>query len=173
MRKLITISLIFISILLILSGCSNHAFKVVAITVNPTPKQKGLLAIACTAQFGKSEPIFIKGENKTDTLNIYSTDTVLITKNDTVQITVTNTIKTIVNNNRTDTIREGNKAREWLLESQIRDKDNIISNLNNEVEQKTDKIKDQRQKLVIAMIGYGIELLLIILFIYSKVRGKI
>jgi hypothetical protein len=171
MRKLIIASLILIGILL--SGCTNKAFKTVAITTNPTEKQKGLLAIACTAQFGKSEPQIIEGKTKTDTLNIYSTDTVLITKNDTVLITVTNTVKTIVNNNRTDTIRQGDKAREWLLESRMRDKDNQISNLNNDNKQKTDKIIDQRHKLVIAMIGYGIELLALILFVALKVRGKI
>ena len=172
MRKLITISLIFISILLILSGCSNHAFKVVAITVNPTPKQKGLLAIACNNQF-KQSPHLIKGELRIDTLTINSSDTVTINKFDTVQVTITNTVKAIVTQFRTDTIKEGNPYKESLLESQLRDKDNVISNLENENKQKGEKIKDQMSKLVIAMIGYGLQLLALIIFVVIKVRGRI
>ncbi|WP_230687865.1 hypothetical protein, partial [Streptococcus pneumoniae] len=41
---------------------TNHKPKQIK---NPTPKQKGLLAIACSNQFGKSEPIFVKGETIT------------------------------------------------------------------------------------------------------------
>ena len=171
MRKLITFTIIFISILLIF-GCSNQAFKVVATTVNPTPKQKGLMAIACNNQF-KQTPQFIKGELRIDTLTINSSDTVTINKFDTVQVTITNTVKAIVTQFRTDTIREVNSAREYLLESQIRDKENVISNLENENKQKGEKIKDQRSKLVIAMIGYGLQLLALIVFIVIKVRGKI
>ena len=114
MRKLITFTIILISILLILSGCSNHAFKVVATTVNPTPKQKGLLAIACNNQF-KQSPQFIKGELRIDTLTINSSDTVTMYKLDTVQVTITNTVKAIVTQFRTDTIKEGIPYRESLL----------------------------------------------------------
>lgn len=185
MRKLITISLIFISILLILSGCSNHAFKVVATTVNPTPKQKGLLAIACNNQFGKSEPIFIKGETVTKIDTIFSTDSALIEviktlpciyNYDSLLKVIKASIKPILINTTAETTNKyvaPDKAREYLLESQLRDKENIISNLENENKQKGEKIKDQRGKLVIAMIGYGIELLALILLIYLKLKSKI
>ena len=171
MRKLIILSLIVISIMLIF-GCSNHAFKVVATTVNPTPKQKGLLAIACNNQF-KQTPQFTKGELRIDTLTINSSDTVIINKFDTVQVTITNTVKAIVTQFRTDTIKEGNPYKEYLLESQLRDKDYVISNIENENKQKGEKIKDQRSKLVIAMIGYGLQLLALIIFVVIKIRGRI
>ena len=172
MRKLITISLIFISILLILSGCSNHAFKVVAITVNPTPKQKGLLAIACNNQF-KQTPQFIKGELRIDTLTINSSDTVTIHKLDTVQVTITNTVKAIVTQFRTDTIKEGNPYRESLLESQIRDKENVISNLQHKSVQ-DDKIKARlrRNGLILTSL-FTIMLVAIFVQIYLKLKSKI
>ena len=154
---------------LLMASCNNHAFKVVATTVNPTPKQKGLLAIACNNQF-KQTPQFIKGELRIDTLTINSSDTVTIHKLDTVQVTITNTVKAIVTQFRTDTIKEGNPYKESLLESKIRDKENVISNLGNENKQKGEKIKDQRGKLVIAMIGYGLQLLALIVFIVIKIK---
>lgn len=172
MRKLITFTIIFISILLILSGCSNHAFKVVATTVNPTPKQKGLLAIACNNQF-KQTPQFIKGELRIDTLTINSSDTVTINKFDTVQVTITNTVKAIVTQFRTDTIKEGNPYKESLLESQIRDKENVISNLQHKSVQ-DDKIKARlrRNGLIVTSL-FTILLVAIFVRIYLKLKSKI
>ena len=172
MRKLITISLIFISILLILSGCSNHAFKVVATTVNPTPKQKGLLAIACNNQF-KQSPQFIKGELRIDTLTINSSDTVTINKFDTVQVTITNTVKAIVTQFRTDTIKEGNPYRESLLESQLRDKENVISNLENEKIQIKHKLSVARRNGAIVLGLWILTLVAIFVRIYLKLKSKI
>ena len=172
MRKLITFTIIFISILLILSGCGNHAFKVVATTVNPTPKQKGLLAIACNNQF-KQTPQFIKGELRIDTLTINSSDTVTINKFDTVQVTITNTVKAIVTQFRTDTIKEGNPYKESLLESQIRDKENVISNLQNKSVH-DDKIKARlrRNGLIVTSL-FTILLVAIFVRIYLKLKSKI
>lgn len=172
MRKLITFTIIFISILLILSGCSNHAFKVVATTVNPTPKQKGLLAIACNNQF-KQTPQFIKGELRIDTLTINSSDTVTINKFDTVQVTITNTVKAIVTQFRTDTIKEGNPYRESLLESQIRDKENVISNLQHKSEQDDEiKARLRRNGLIVTSL-FTILLVAIFVRIYLKLKSKI
>ena len=171
MRKLITISQIFISILLIF-GCSNHAFKVVATTVNPTPKQKGLLAIACSNQF-KQSPQFIKGELRIDTLTINSSDTVTINKFDTVQVMITNTVKSIVNHYQTDTIREVNAAREYLLESQLRDKENVISNLENEKAQIKHKLSVARRNGSIVLGLWMLTLVAIFVRIYLKLKSKI
>ena len=172
MRKLITFTIIFISILLILSGCSNHAFKVVATTVNPTPKQKGLLAIACNNQF-KQTPQFIKGELRIDTLTINSSDTVTIHKLDTVQVTITNTVKAIVTQFRTDTIKEGNPYKESLLESQLRDKENVVSNLQNKSEQDDEiKARLRRNGLIVTSL-FTILLVAIFARIYLKLKSKI
>lgn len=158
--------------MLILSGCSNHAFKVVATTVNPTPKQKGLLAIACNNQF-KQSPQFIKGELRIDTLTINSSDTVTMYKLDTVQVTITNTVKAIVTQFRTDTIKEGNPYRESLLESQLRDKENVISNLQHKSVQ-DDKIKARlrRNGLIVTSL-FTILLVAIFVRIYLKLKSKI
>lgn len=158
--------------MLILSGCSNHAFKVVAITVNPTPKQKGLLAIACNNQF-KQSPQFIKGELRIDTLTINSSDTVTIHKLDTVQVTITNTVKAIVNHYQTDTIREVNSAREYLLESKLRDKENVISNLENEKAQIKHKLSVARRNGAIVLGLWILTLVAIFVRIYLKLKSKI
>ena len=171
MRKLITFTIIAISILLIF-GCSNHAFKVVATTVNPTPKQKDLLAIACNNQF-KQSPQFIKGELRIDTLTINSSDTVTMYKLDTVQVTITNTVKAIVTQFRTDTIKEGNPYRESLLESQIRDKENVISNLENEKAQIKHKLSVARRNGSIVLGLWMLTLVAIFVRIYLKLKSKI
>jgi len=182
MRKLIALSLIAISIILILS-CNNHAYKVVATTVNPTAKQKALLSIACTNQFGKSEPIFLKGETIIKHDTIPSNDSALkeviktlpcIYNYDSLLKVIKASFKPILINTTAETTNkyvEPDKAREYFLQSQLRDKDNIISNLENDNKQKDENVKDIRHKLIIAFIGYGIELLALILFVYFKLNG--
>ena len=185
MRKLITISLIFISILLILSGCSNHAFKVVATTVNPTPKQKGLLAIACNNQFGKSEPIFVKGETITKVDTIFSTDSALIEviktlpciyNYDSLLKVIKASIKPVIINTTAETTNKyvaPDKAREYLLESQIRDKENVISNLQNKSEQDDEiKARLRRNGLIVTSL-FTILLVAIFVRIYLKLKSKI
>lgn len=157
---------------LLMASCNNHAFKVVATTVNPTPKQKGLLAIACNNQF-KQSPQFIKGELRIDTLTINSSDTVTMYRLDTVQVTITNTVKAIVNHYQTDTIREVNSAREYLLESQIRDKENVISNLENEKEQTKHKLSVARRNGAIVLGLWMLTLFAIFVRIYLKLKSKI
>ena len=155
-----------------MASCNNHAFKVVATTVNPTPKQKGLLAIACNNQF-KQSPQFIKGELRIDTLTINSSDTVTINKFDTVRVTITNTVKAIVTQFRTDTIKEGNPYKESLLESKIRDKENVISNLQNKSEQDDEiKARLRRNGLIVTSL-FTILLVAIFVRIYLKLKSKI
>ena len=157
---------------LLMASCNNHAFKVVATTVNPTPKQKGLLAIACNNQF-KQSPQFIKGELRIDTLTINSSDTVTINKFDTVRVTITNTVKAIVTQFRTDTIKEGNPYKESLLESQLRDKENVISNLENEKAQIKHKLSVARRNGAIVLGLWILTLVAIFVRIYLKLKSKI
>ena len=184
MRKLITFSLIAISIMLIF-GCSNHAFKVVATTVNPTPKQKGLLAIACSNQFGKSEPIFLKGETITKVDTIFSTDSALIEviktlpciyNYDSLLKVIKASIKPVIINTTAETTNKyvaPDKAREHLLESQIRDKENVISNLENEKVQIKHKLSVARRNGAIVLGLWMLTLAAIFVRIYLKLKSKI